>query len=210
MSSSLPDRKQSIFSCRLAEPKGFEPLNQEVIIALVIAGLVNMAMVMMAASAFHAGHKDVAEIETAYHTLAPLLGVGAAGVFLVSLIASGVSSSAVGTMAGQMIMQGFIRFRIPIVVRRLVTMIPAFIVVALGVNATNALVVSQVVLSIALPLPMIALLIFTRRVDIMGQFANGRLTTIAAMVATAVVLLLNVVLILQMLSVPIPGLSSNS
>src|SRR5450759_1942531 len=80
---------------------------------------------------------------------------------------------------------------------------------ALGVNATNALVVSQVVLSIALPLPMIALLIFTRRVDIMGQFANGRLTTIAAMVATAVVLLLNVVLILQMLSVPIPGLSSN-
>jgi manganese transport protein len=184
--------------------------NQEVIIALVIAGLVNMAMVMMAASAFHAGHKDVAEIETAYHTLVPLLGVGAAGVFLVSLIASGVSSSAVGTMAGQMIMQGFIRFRIPIVVRRLVTMIPAFIVVALGVNATNALVVSQVVLSIALPLPMIALLIFTRRVDIMGQFANGRLTTIAAMVATAVVLLLNVVLILQMLSVPIPGLSSNS
>jgi manganese transport protein len=77
-------------------------------------------------------------------------------------------------------------------------------------NATNALVVSQVVLSIALPLPMIALLIFTRRADIMGQFANDRLTTIAAMVATAVVLLLNVVLILQMLSVPIPGLSSNS
>ena len=182
--------------------------NQEVIAALVIAGLVNMAMVMMASSAFHAGHSDVAEIETAYHTLAPLLGIGAAGVFLVSLIASGISSSAVGTMAGQMIMQGFIRFRIPILVRRLVTMIPAFIVVALGVNATNALVISQVVLSIALPLPMIALLIFTRRADIMGQFANGRLTTIAAMVATAAVLLLNVVLILQTLGVPIPGLSS--
>jgi manganese transport protein len=87
-------------------------------------------------------------------------------------------------------------------------MIPAFIVVALGVNATNALVISQVVLSIALPLPMIALLIFTRRADIMGQFANGRLTTIAAIVATAVVLLLNAVLILQILGVPIPGLSS--
>ena len=87
-------------------------------------------------------------------------------------------------------------------------MIPAFVVVALGVNATNALVISQVVLSIALPLPMIALLIFTRRADIMGQFANGRLTTIAAMVATAVVLLLNVVLIMQTLGVPIPGLSS--
>ncbi len=182
--------------------------NQEVIIALAIAGMVNMAMVMMAASAFHAGHSDVAEIETAYHTLAPLLGAGAAGVFLVSLIASGVSSSAVGTMAGQMIMQGFVRFRIPIVVRRLVTMIPAFIVVGLGVNATKALVISQVVLSIALPLPMIALLIFTRRADIMGGFANSRATNIAALIGTAVVLLLNAILILQTLGVPIPGLSS--
>src|SRR6202162_2409628 len=182
--------------------------NQEVILALVVAGLVNMAMVMMASSAFHAGHSDVAEIETAYHTLSPLLGIGAAGVFLVSLIASGISSSAVGTMAGQMIMQGFVGFRIPIWLRRLVTMIPAFIVVGMGVNATSALVVSQVVLSIALPLPMIALLIFTRRADIMGQFANGRLTHIAALVGTAVVLLLNVVLILQTLGVPIAGLSS--
>ena len=78
--------------------------NHEVIIALVFAGLVNMAMVMMASGAFHAGHSDVAEIETAYHTLTPLLGIGAAGVFLLSLIASGVSSSAIGTMAGQMIM----------------------------------------------------------------------------------------------------------
>jgi manganese transport protein len=153
--------------------------NQEVVIALALAGLVNMAMVMMASSAFHAGHPDVAEIETAYHTLTPLLGVGAAGVFLLSLIASGVSASTVGTMAGQMIMQGFVGFRIPILVRRLVTMLPAFVVVALGVNATNALVVSQVVLSIALPLPMIALLIFTGRRDIMGDFTNGRITHIA-------------------------------
>jgi manganese transport protein len=183
--------------------------HQEVIAALVVAGLVNIAMVMMASSAFHAGYRDVAEIETAYHTLAPLLGVGAASVFLVSLIASGISSSAVGTMAGQTIMQGFVGFRIPIVVRRLVTMIPAFIVVALGVNATQALVVSQVVLSIALPLPMIALLMFTRRADIMGQFANGRLTTIAATVATAVVLLLNAILILQTFGVPIPGVTAS-
>src|SRR5216683_6531448 len=140
--------------------------NTEVMVALAIAGLINMAMVMMAASAFHAGHSDVAEIETAYHTLTPLLGIAAAGVFLVSLLASGVSSSAVGTMAGQLIMQGFVEFRIPIWLRRLVTMAPAFVVVALGVNATKALVVSQVVLSIALPLPMIALLMFTRRPDI--------------------------------------------
>jgi manganese transport protein len=164
-----------------------------------------MAMVMMASSAFHAGHSDVAEIETAYHTLAPLLGIGAAGIFLLSLIASGISSSVVGTMAGQMIMQGFVGFRIPIWLRRLITMIPAFVVVALGVNATTALVVSQVVLSIALPLPMIALLMFTRRRDIMGAFANSRLTNIVAVIGTAVVLLLNGVLILQTLGLPIPG-----
>jgi manganese transport protein len=182
--------------------------NQEVVIALALAGLVNMAMVMMASSAFHAGHPDVAEIETAYHTLTPLLGVGAAGVFLLSLIASGISASTVGTMAGQMIMQGFVGFRIPILVRRLVTMLPAFVVVALGVNATNTLVVSQVVLSIALPLPMIALLIFTGRRDIMGDFTNGRITRIAALIGTAVVLVLNFFLIAQTFGLEIPGLSS--
>jgi manganese transport protein len=180
--------------------------NQEVILALTVAGLVNMAMVMMASGAFHAGHPEVAEIETAYHTLTPLLGIGAAGVFLLSLIVSGISASTVGTMAGQMIMQGFIGFRIPIWVRRLVTMLPAFVVVALGVNATQALVVSQVVLSIALPLPMIALLIFTGRRDIMGAFTNGRLTRAAAVAATVVVLGLNTFLIMQTLGVAIPGL----
>jgi manganese transport protein len=183
--------------------------NREVIVALALAGLVNMAMVVMASGAFHQGHPDVAEIETAYHTLTPLLGAGAAGVFLVSLLASGVSSSAVGTMAGQMIMQGFVGFRIPIWVRRLVTMIPAFIVVALGVNATNALVVSQVVLSIVLPVPMIALVMFTRRADIMGSFVNGRLTDVLAILGTVVILGLNVVLLLQTAGVNIPGLPSN-
>jgi manganese transport protein len=184
--------------------------NQEVVIALTFAGLVNMAMVIMASSAFHAGHSDVAEIETAYHTLTPLLGAGAAGVFLVSLIASGVSSSTVGTMAGQMIMQGFVGFRIPIWLRRLVTIVPSFVVVALGVNATDALVVSQVVLSIALPLPMISLLIFTRRSDLMGGFANGRLTHLAGLIGTALVLLLNTFLVLQILGVDIPGLPGRS
>jgi manganese transport protein len=181
--------------------------NREVVIALSVAGLVNMAMVMMASGAFHAGHGDVAEIETAYHTLTPLLGAGAAAVFLVSLIASGVSSSTVGTMAGQVIMQGFVGFRIPIWVRRLVTMAPAFVVVGLGVNPTKALVISQVVLSIALPLPMIALILFTGRRDIMGTFANGRLAHWAAIGGTVLVLALNLVLILQSLGVPIPGLS---
>lgn len=171
--------------------------NWEVMIALAMAGLVNAAMVMMASSAFHAGHSDVAEIETAYHTLTPLLGAAAAGVFLVSLIASGMSSSVVGTMAGQLIMQGFVGFRIPIWMRRLVTMVPAFIVVGMGTNATDALLISQVILSIALPVPMIALVIFTRRVDIMGEFANSRLTNVAAYVGTAIVLTLNTVLILM-------------
>ncbi|HWN50215.1 MAG TPA: Nramp family divalent metal transporter [Xanthobacteraceae bacterium] len=180
--------------------------NQEVVIALAVAGVVNMAMVMMASSAFHAGHSDVAEIETAYHTLTPLLGGAAAGVFLLSLIASGISSSTVGTMAGQVIMQGFVGFRIPVTVRRLVTMVPAFVVVALGVNATKALVISQVVLSIALPLPMVALLLFTRRPDIMGAFANGRATNLAALLGTIVVLALNTFLMLDTLGVPIPGL----
>jgi manganese transport protein len=184
--------------------------NTEVIIALAIAGMVNLAMVMMASSAFHAGHSDVAEIETAYHTLTPLLGIAAAGVFLLSLLASGVSSSTVGTMAGQMIMQGFVGFRIPIWVRRLVTMLPAFVVVGLGANATNALVISQVVLSIALPLPMIALIMFTRRRDIMGRFANSRLTNFVAIAGAVVVLSLNVLLILQTFGVTIPGLAGSN
>jgi manganese transport protein len=182
---------------------------REVVVALALAGLVNMAMVIMAAGAFHAGHSDVAEIETAYHTLAPLLGTGAAGVFLVALLASGVSSSAVGTMAGQMIMQGFVGFTIPVWVRRLVTMAPAIVVVALGVDATTALVISQIVLSIALPLPMLALVAFTRRRDIMGRYANGRLVQAAAVAATAaVVLSLNLVLIAQTFGLAIPGLAS--
>jgi manganese transport protein len=183
--------------------------NIEVVVALTAAGLVNMAMVIMAAAAFHAGHSDVAEIETAYHTLSPLLGPAAAGIFLVSLLASGISSSAVGTMAGQMIMQGFVGFRIPVWLRRLLTMIPAFVVVALGVNATQSLVLSQVVLSIALPVPMIALVWFTRRADIMGPFANRRLTDLAAIGGAIIILSLNIVLLLQTIGINIPGLPAN-
>ncbi len=180
--------------------------NREVIIALSGAGLVNMTMVAMASAAFHAGHSEVSEIGTAYHTLTPLLGGAAAAVFLTSLMASGISSSVVGTMAGQMIMQGFVGFRIPIWVRRAVTMLPAFVVVWLGVNATQALVMSQVVLSFALPIPMVALVLFTRRRDIMGTFVNSRLTSIGAVVGTVIILALNVVLLLQTFGVGIPGI----
>lgn len=180
--------------------------NIEVIIALTIAGLINMAMVIMAAGAFHHGYPEVAEIETAYHTLAPLLGIGAAGIFLLSLIASGVSSSVVGTMAGQMIMQGFVGFRIPLWLRRAVTMVPSFVVVALGVNATHALVISQVILSLALPLPMAALLWFTCDKDVMGVYKNRASVAVIATLAALIVLSFNVVLVLQTFGVDIPGL----
>jgi manganese transport protein len=171
--------------------------NREVVVALSVAGLVNMAMVIMASGAFHAAHAEIAEIETAYRSLTPLLGAGAAAVFLVSLVASGISSSVVGTMAGQMVMQGFVGFHIPVGLRRLLTMAPAFVVAALGVNATDALLYSQVVLSFALPVPMIALVIVTSRRDVMGSFVNSPRVTGAAIAASVVILALNVVLLLQ-------------
>jgi manganese transport protein len=177
--------------------------NKEVLIALGIAGLVNMAMLAMAASVFHQDHADVASIETAFHTLRPLLGVGAAGVFMASLLASGLSSSVVGTMAGQTIMQDFVGFRIPLPVRRLATMIPAVIVVAMGVDSTEALVLSQVVLSLVLPVPMIALLVLAGRRDVMGSFVSSRLVRTGAVVAAVVVLALNLLLLLQTMGVPV-------
>src|SRR5260370_39620109 len=180
--------------------------NREVVLALGLAGLVNMAMVAMAASVFHDGvHDDVAQMDRAYPTWIPLLGRGAAGVFLVSLTASGLSSSAVGTIAGQVIMQGFAGFRIPLWLRRLVTMAPAFVVGALGVDDTRALVLSQVVLSLVLPVPMIALLLLLRRRDLMGSCASGFLTMAATTTAAAIVLMLNLILVLQIAGVPLPG-----
>jgi manganese transport protein len=171
--------------------------NIEVLLALSLAGVVNMAMVAMAATMFHLGHSDVGEIETAYHTLLPLMGVVAAGAFMASLLASGLSSSVVGTMAGQVIMQDFVSFRIPLWVRRVVTMLPAVVVVALGVQPTEALVWSQVILSLVLPVPMIALLLLIRRPQVMGAFAIGRGLQVATLAATVIVLSLNLILLLQ-------------
>jgi manganese transport protein len=174
--------------------------NIEVVVALGVAGAINLAMVIVAAGAFHQGHPEVAEIETAYRTLTPLLGAAAAGFFLVALIASGISSSVVGTIAGQMIMQGFVGFRLPVWVRRLVTMVPAFVVVAAGVRATDALIMSQVVLSLALPVPMIALIWLTSRRKIMGEYCNRPFVILLGMLAAAVVLSLNVFLLVQALA----------
>jgi len=165
----------------------------DVVIAMGLAGLINMAMLYMAAATFHAhGQNNVADISSAFQTLTPLLGGAASVVFAVSLLASGLSSSTVGTMAGQVIMQGFVGFTIPVWVRRLVTMIPAVVVAAIGLNPTTTLVVSQVVLSFVLPLPVITLVMFTRRRDIMGTLVNKRITTWAAIACSALILGLNV------------------
>ena len=180
--------------------------NREVWLALGFAGIINMAMVIVAADAFHAGHADITDIATAYHMLGPLLGTGAAGLFLVALMASGISSSAVGTLAGQIVMQGFVGFRIPLWVRRAVTMLPTFAVVAAGYNTTSCLIISQVVLSLILPMPMVALIWLIGRRDVMGDLAVGRWWLATASVCCALVTLLNVVLLLQLAGVSIPFL----
>jgi manganese transport protein len=175
--------------------------NIEVAIALGLAGLVNMAMLAMAAATFSGSHSGVADIASAYRTLTPLLGPAAGIVFLVSLLASGISSSSVGTMAGQVIMQGFVGFRIPMWVRRLVTMLPTIVVIWIGVNPTRALVLSQVMLSLVLPVPVIALVAFTRSRSLMGDLVNRRLTSVVAIAGAACILVLNVVLLVQVLGI---------
>jgi manganese transport protein len=177
----------------------------DVVIAMAVAGLVNMAMLFMAAKVFHfTGHTDVADINTAFETLTPLLGGGAALVFGISLIASGISSSHVGTMAGQIVMQGFVDFRIPVWLRRVATMFPAMAVIAMGMDPTRTLVISQVVLSFSLPIPVITLIMFTRNPKIMGALVNRRLTTVIAITCAAVILLLNVLLLYQTFGGPMP------
>ena len=171
----------------------------DVIVALTIAGLVNLAMMYMSAAVFHPGHAGVADIATAYRTLTPLLGNLAAAVFLVSLLASGISSSVVGTMAGQVIMQSFVGFTVPLWVRRLVTMLPAVAVVALGFNVTQTLILSQVVLSFVLPVPVIALVLLTMRPDTMGPLANAKWVTSLAACAAVAILALNAILIWTLL-----------
>jgi len=164
----------------------------DVIVALTIAGLVNLAMMYMAAAVFNTtGHAGVADITTAYRTLTPLLGNLAAVVFLISLMASGISSSVVGTMAGQVIMQSFVGFTVPLWVRRVVTMLPAVAVVALGLNVTQTLIVSQVILSFVLPVPVIALVLLGAHRKTMGEMVNRPFVTALAMCAAVGILLLN-------------------
>ena len=170
----------------------------DVTIAMGLAGLINMAMLMMAAATFHkAGMTSVGTIEEAYKTLEPLLGKAAGVIFAISLLASGLSSSSVGTMAGQVIMQGFLRRHVPVWLRRLATMLPSLVVIALGLDPTRTLVISQVVLSFGLPFAVVPLILFTRRADVMGVLVNRRLTTAMTIMVAMLILALNFYLIWQ-------------
>jgi manganese transport protein len=182
---------------------GFEKI--DVVVAMGLAGLVNMAMLFMAARVFHeTGHQDVATIESAYETLSPLLGGAAALVFGISLVTSGIASSHVGTMAGQVVMQGFVNFKIGIWVRRLVTMLPAVAAIYLGLDLTRTLVISQVVLSFTLPFPVITLILFTRNRELMGTLVNRPSTTVLATLCAVVIVVLNAALIYQVLGGELP------
>jgi manganese transport protein len=164
----------------------------DVVLAMGVAGVINAAMLIMAAKTFHeSGQTSVNALEQAYKTLEPLLGRAASFLFALSLLASGLSSSAVGTMAGQVIMQGFLRRHVPIWLRRVVTMAPALIVIWAGMDLTRTLVWSQVVLSFGLPMAVIPLVLFTRRKDLMGSLVNRRGTTVAACAVGALILYLN-------------------
>ncbi|OGO22412.1 MAG: divalent metal cation transporter [Chloroflexi bacterium RBG_16_51_16] len=172
----------------------------DVFIAMGLAGLINMAMLIMAASTFFAGgYQQVGTIEEAHRTLIPLLGSAASWVFAISLLASGLSSSSVGTMAGQVIMQGFLHFHIPAWIRRAVTIFPALLVIFLGFEPTRTLVISQVVLSFGLPFAIIPLVMFTSRKDIMGKLVNRKLTTYLASVVAGVIIALNLFLLYQLI-----------
>jgi manganese transport protein len=174
----------------------------DVAIAMGAAGLINMAMLVMAATTFfNQGLTNIGTIEEAHRTLEPLLGPAASWVFAISLLAAGLSSASVGTMAGQVIMQGFLHQHIPAWIRRLVTMLPSLIVIAVGLDPTRTLVISQVVLSFGLPFAIIPLVLFTARRDLMGALVNRRLTTFAAGLAATAIVILNLYLLYQILVV---------
>jgi manganese transport protein len=173
----------------------------DVIVALALAGLVNMAMLAVAAKLFHTpALSGLTGIPQAHAQFGHLVGGGAALAFAVALLASGASSSSVGTYAGQVVMAGFVNLRIPLMLRRAVTMIPALIVLAVGVNPTDALVLSQVVLSFGIPVALVPLVIMTSSKKIMGPQVNGPLVTVLAYAVAAGITLMNGFLIYQQIA----------
>ena len=172
----------------------------DVAIAMTIAGFVNLAMMATAAAAFHFnGYSSIADLDQAYLTLQPLLGNAAATLFGLSLVAAGLSSTVVGTLAGQVVMQGFVRFYIPIWVRRLVTMLPSFIVILLGMDAMRVLVLSQVLLSFGIALALVPLLAFTGNRELMGEMVNGRIVQYLGKLIVVIVVGLNAYLLMSSL-----------
>ena len=169
----------------------------DVLVAMNGAWLINSAMVIMAAAVFFGHGVAVHSIENAHSTLVPLLGRLAGGAFAVALLCSGLSSSTVGTMAGQVILQGFLHVRISIFLRRLITMVPAILVIAWGLDPLKVLILSQAVLSFCLPFALVPLLILTRRRDVMGTHVNRPITNLLAYASTLIIIALNVLLLVQ-------------
>ncbi len=168
----------------------------DVLIAMGMASLINGAMLVMSASTFFSkGLTHIGTIEEAYRTLQPLLGPASGWVFAVSLLASGLSSASVGTMAGQVMMQGFLHHHIPVWIRRIVTMMPSLFVIMIGLDPTRTLVLSQVVLSFGLPFAIIPLVMFTRDKEIMGVLVNHKITTILVSMIAALIIFLNIYLL---------------
>lgn len=173
----------------------------DVVIAMGLAGLINAAMLMMAASTFYReGITSVGSIQEAHQTLQPLLGKASSVFFALSLLASGLSSSSVGTMAGQVIMQGFLHWHIPVWIRRMATILPSLIVILIGLDPTRTLVISQVVLSFGLPFAVIPLVIFTSRRKVMKTLVNLKITTLVASLVAVLIVSLNIYLLVQIFS----------
>ena len=168
---------------------------KDVFLAMGLAGLINMAMLTVAAATFHQQGLHAGDLSEAYHTLTPILGAGAATVFALALLASGISSSVVGTMAGQVVMQGLVGFTIPLWVRRLLTSVPAVIVVMLGIDPTRTLVFSQVVLSFGIPFALVPLLLFTSDSELMGALVNRPALRRLGWLVTVLIIALNALLL---------------
>jgi manganese transport protein len=171
----------------------------DVLVAMGAAGMVNAAMLTIAAQLFYGSNVTADGLEEVHTGLAVVVGAGASAAFAVALLASGLAASAVGTYAGQVVMAGFLRRRIPIFVRRLVTAIPAIALLAFGIDPTRALVWSQVVLCFGIPFALVPLVWFTSRSDVMGEWVNRRATTVAATAVAAMIICLNVYLVFTLL-----------
>ncbi|WP_242220950.1 Nramp family divalent metal transporter [Bacillus cereus group sp. BfR-BA-01380] len=169
----------------------------DIIIAMVIAGAINASMLIVAAALFFKNGLHVEDLDVAFHQFSHLVGPVSASLFGIGLLAAGLSSSSVGTMSGDIIMQGFIRMHIPLYLRRFITMVPPLVIIALGVNPTHALVMSQVVLSFGIAFALIPLIVFTSKKSIMGALVNHRFTTTLAWIIAVLIITLNIFLLYQ-------------